>query len=97
MGGAFITIAFFACVLLQRLFVGWFDRRRIRFYFTAVGSTVTAIVWRPYSQLWGEYFTRTYEVRFRDINGQEHCALYRTNRWLGTWKYSPLSELRTKT
>jgi hypothetical protein len=72
---------------------GWCDQRRIRRHFDLQGGHVLSIK-RRIPGYWSEWSSRVYEVASCDINGHEHIACYRTGFWLGTWKYSPLSELR---
>jgi hypothetical protein len=83
-------------VVISQLFDYVGDRRRIRKHIRDEGGQVLGVSYRDFTLHRGHLLSRVYEVRSRDLNGLERCGLYRTSFWLGTWKYSPLDELRNR-
>jgi hypothetical protein len=72
--------------LLFRFFAGNLDHERVKSYVEQRGGRFISAEWAPFGPGWfGEKNDRIYQVRYYDLDGNEHEAYAKTSMWTGVY------------
>ncbi len=72
--------------ILFRFAAGGMDNDRVRQYVEQRGGKLISAEWAPFGPGWfGEKNDRIYQVRYTDMDGNEHEAFAKTSMWTGVY------------
>jgi hypothetical protein len=72
--------------LVIRFAAGGLDHDRVKQYVEERGGKLISADWAPFGPGWfGEKSDRIYQVRYRDVDGNEHEAYAKTSMWTGVY------------
>lgn len=72
--------------ILFRFAAGGPDQDRVKQYIEQRGGKLIAADWAPFGPGWfGEKSDRIYQVRYLDLDGNEHEAFAKTSMWTGVY------------
>jgi hypothetical protein len=80
-----IPLAIIVAIVI-RFAAGGLDHDRVRQYVEERGGKLLTAEWAPFGPGWfGEKSDRIYEVRYFDVDGNEHQAYAKTSMWTGVY------------
>jgi hypothetical protein len=72
--------------IVIRFAAGGLDQDRVRQYVEQRGGKLLTAEWSPFGPGWfGEKSDRIYQVRYLDVDGNEHEAYAKTSMWTGVY------------
>src|SRR5436190_22999154 len=80
-----IPLAIIVAIVI-RFAAGGLDQDRVRQYVEERGGKLITAEWAPFGPGWfGEKSDRIYEVRYLDVDRNEHLAYAKTSMWTGVY------------